>query len=197
MRGRILWMLIGLGLLLPAVGGARECRAGQPVPDRHPGSIAVMPTAQERQAHTLACQRLARQDQRLRPWLRPVQHTLTAVILGAALLCAVTLFRQWRWRHRGRAGGYAFVALHALSAWMLLKIGVAIYRGVTLAHLRGPPRWLWYEQSPLAFSVQQCVEAAIALAVLGVAWAVLNMGRPWPAPNPLPRRGPRRVPRRR
>lgn len=162
-RGWILWMLIGLGLLIPAVGGARECRAGQPVPDRYPSSVARAPTALEQQAHTLACERLEQRDRPLRPWLRPVHHALTGVLLGAALLCAVTLFRQWRWRYRGRAGGYAFVAAAALSAGMLLKIAVAVYRGVTLSNVRGPPRWLWYELSPVAFTVQQCIEAAFAL----------------------------------
>lgn len=196
-RGWILWMLIGLGLLVPAVGGARECRAGQPVPDRHPSSVARVPTALEQQAHTLACERLEQRDRPLRPWLRPVQHALTGVLLGAALLCVVTLFRQWRWRYRGRAGGYAFVAAAALSAGMLLKIAVAVYRGVTLSNVRGPPRWLWYELSPVAFTVQQCIEAAFALGMVGFGWALLRLGRPLPPPNPLPRRGPRRGPRRR
>ena len=81
-RGWILWMLIGLGLLIPAVGGARECRAGQPVPDRYPSSVARAPTALEQQAHALACQRLEQRDRPLRPWLRPVQHALTGVLVG-------------------------------------------------------------------------------------------------------------------
>jgi len=191
-RGWILWMLIGLGLLIPAVSGARECRAGQPVPDRHPSSVARAPTALEQQVHALACQRLEQRDQPLRPWVKPVQRVLVCLTGGAALLCAVALFRQWRWKHRGHARMYALVAVHSLSVLILLGTALAVYRGVALGTGRGRPRWLWYELSPVAFTVQQCTQVGIAVGLVALGWVLLAPTRPPRRVNPLPRRGARR-----
>lgn len=191
-RGWIVWMLIGLGLLVPAVSGARECRAGQPVPDRHPSSVARAATAPEQQAHALACQRLEQRDQPLRPWVKPVHRLVVWLTWGAALLCAVAVFRQWRWKHRGHARVYALVAVHGLSALILLGVGLAVYRGVALSATRGRQRWLWYELSPTAFTVQQCLQVGLAIGIVALGWIFLARPRPPRRVNPLPRRGARR-----
>lgn len=185
-------MAIVLGVAAPTVATARECHAGHPVPDRHRSAIAKVSTGLEARAHALACQHLQQRDQSVYAWVKPLQRTLGVVMLGAAVLAGLALMRQWRTARRGRAHVYAWVALYCLSGWMLLRISVAVYRGVTLSNVRGPPRWLWYELSPVAFSVQQCTEAAVAIGVLVLAWAVRDLARPPPPPNPLPRRGPRR-----
>ncbi len=190
-RGWILMVVVWLGIALPGSGLARECRAGQPIPDRYRGTVAELPFAPT-PAHTLACQQLAHRDQALRPWVRPVTQLLRLVIFGSALLATFALFRQWRHARRGHAHRYACVALLGLALWSLLRIGLALYRGVTELGVRGPPRWLWQELSPVRFGVQQCMEAAIAMALLVAAWALLRSARPGPPPNPLPRRGPRR-----
>lgn len=190
-------MLMVLGMAFPALGSARECRAGQPVPDRYPSSVATVPTAPQQQAHAAACQHLEQRDRHLRPWVKPVQKTVGVVMGSAALLCALALFRQWRWGHRAHARVYALVALHAMSALMLLGVALAVYRGVARGNLRGPPRWLWYELSPVAFSVQQCIQVGIALGVVALGWAMLKPAPPPRTGHPLPRRGPRRGPRRR
>lgn len=192
MRGWILMMVMALGMCTPTLGSARECRAGQPVPDRYPSRVAAAPTALQQQAHALACQQLEHRDQHLRPWVKPVQNTLRVVLWGAVLLCALALFRQWCWGHRTRAGVYALVALHAFSALILLGVALAVYRGVARGNLRGPPRWLWYDLSPVAFSVQQCIQLGIALGLVALGWVMVKSTRPLPPPNPLPRRGPRR-----
>ncbi|MCF7750416.1 hypothetical protein KQ945_06640 [Bacillus subtilis subsp. subtilis] len=197
MRGWILLMVMTLGVSTPALGSARECRAGQPVPDRYPNSVATAPTALQQQAHAVACQHLEQRDQHLRPWVKPVQKTVGVVLWSAALLCALALFRQWCWGHRAHARVYALVALHALSALMLLGVALAVYRGVARGNLRGPPRWLWYELSPVAFSVQQCIQVALAIGMVALGWVMLKPGRPPRSSNPLPRRGARRGPPRR
>ncbi|MGE8215418.1 hypothetical protein D3C87_322650 [compost metagenome] len=191
MRGWILMMVAWLGLALPAAALARECRAGQPVPDRYPGREAGLPFTPPPE-HVRACQQLEQRDQALRPWVKPVDQGLRLLILGATLLAAFAGYRQWRHARAGRAQLYAGIALHGLAAWILLRIGLAAYRGVTELSVRGPPRWLWQEQSPVHFGVQQGMHGAIAIALLVAAWALLRSARPPRPANPLPRRGPRR-----
>ncbi|MFG6109321.1 hypothetical protein [Stenotrophomonas nematodicola] len=192
MRGWILMMVLMLGVAVPAMGSARECRAGQPVPDRQPSRVAAPPTAAAMQAHVLACQRLAQRNQALRPWLAPLKRTLGLGMVGGALLAVLALLHAWRSRRRSYAHVPAFVALHCLALWLLLDNAMALYRGVMRHSMRGRTHWIWYDLSPATFTVQQCANLVLAITALVIAWVVVRGNRPPRAGNPLPRRGPRR-----
>jgi hypothetical protein len=189
----MLWGMLALGPWVPALGEARECRAGMAVPDAHPRPYAPPATAADTQAHVRACEVLEQRDRQVRPWAPRLSQGLSGVAVVAALFAAVALFpRRRRPPASGRAYLYASVALHAFAAWTALGVGLAVYRGVAQLTQRGPPRWVWYDQSPGVFIVQQSIQAAIAAGALAAGWYVLRSHRPPRTVNPLPRRGPRR-----
>ncbi|WP_422507876.1 hypothetical protein [Stenotrophomonas sp. GZD-301] len=193
MRAWMLWGVMALGLWVPAPGEARECRAGVAVPDTHPRPHAPPATAADMQAHVRACEVLEQRDKQVRAWAPRLSQGLFGVAVVAALFTVVALYRQRASQRRaGRAHVYAFIALHAFAARVMLGVGLAVYRGVAPLVQRGPTRWLWYDQSPGVFIVQQSIQVAIAAAALAAAWYVLRDHRPLRTVNPLPRRGPRR-----